>query len=460
MAYGANKMGLGAFGAAALAAVLGGPLSAQTLWTPASDPVGIARAGAGVAFGQSLEAGALNPALLVTLRDDASAFVSAGMESMSSQATLQSNQLVLFSSDRNRFLPALGAAWKVTPSFYVGLKVDNPFMRHATFGQDYTGRFEGQGLELVARRVAFQGSYAFSPAFSVGFALGAVRVQYAFDNAVRLPVPADPGAPVSEANPAQGLLELNALQKGNKTMPSVELGFRWAINPRWTVAGAWQGPVKGTLGLSASIDGSRGRVTSISGFGDGDAVAVAAAPAILAAATAAPGQGEMTLPGRITLGVRQRVNQIFTWEADLRYVQGASTRIPGYPVVTGPSGSVTGSGMPGSFHSGFGISIAGEMTLTKTLTGRLGLSSDPGLRKDPTVEPLLGGSRNAAFSLGLGWKVLGGEASIGWQLRQAQDRDVRNLEGLWALGGYSTTGTLTRVEGMGHLWSVGFKKAF
>jgi len=451
---------MGACGAAALAAVLGGPLSAQTFWTPASDPVGIARSGAGVAFGQSLEAGALNPALLVTLRDDASAFVSAGMESMSSQATLQSNQNVLYSSDRNRFLPALGAAWKVTPRFYVGLKMDNPFMRHAQFGQDYTGRFEGQGLELVARRVAFQGSFAFTPAFSVGVAVGVARVQYSFDNAVRVPVPANPAAPVSDANPAQGLLELNTLQKGNKTMPSYEVGFRWAINPRWTVAGAWQGPIKGTLGLSATVDGSRSRVTSISGFGDGDAVAVAAAPAVLAATTAAAGQGDVTLPGRVTIGVRQRLNQIFTWEADLRYVQGASTRIPGYSVVTSPSGPVTGSGMPGEYHSGFGLSLAGEMTITKTLTGRLGLSTDPGLRTDSTVEPLLGGSRNAAFSLGLGWKVLGGEVNIGWQIRQSQDRDVKNLEGLWALGGYSTTGTMTRVESMGHLWSIGFKKAF
>jgi hypothetical protein len=37
------------------------------LGVPASDPAGIARSGAGVAFGRSLEAASLNPALLVTL---------------------------------------------------------------------------------------------------------------------------------------------------------------------------------------------------------------------------------------------------------------------------------------------------------------------------------------------------------------------------------------------------------
>lgn len=451
---------MGASGLLALAAFLGAPLSGQTLWTPASDPVGIARAGAGVAFGQSVEAGALNPALLVTLREDGAVYAAAGMELMSSQATLQSNSQVLFSADRNRFLPAFGAAWKIKNHFYMGLKVDNPFMRHARFESDYTGRFEGQSLELTARRASLQFSYAVTPAFSLGLSVGAARVQYAFSNAVRVPVTADPQAPMSTGNPALGLLELGLTQSGAKTLPSLEAGFRWAINPRWTLAGAWQGPIRGTLGLTAGIDASKAAVTSVTGYGPADAIANAAAPGVQAAATVAPGSGDITLPGRFTLGVRQRVNQIFTWEADLRFVQGGSTRIPGYPVITTASGTATGTGMPGAWHSGFGLSLAGEMTLTKRLTGRLGFSSDPSLREDPTVEPLLGGSRNAAFSMGLGLKAFGGEISVGWQIRQSQDRDVRRLDGAWNLAGYATTGTQTRVESMGHLWSVGFRRSF
>ncbi|WP_316413951.1 OmpP1/FadL family transporter [Mesoterricola silvestris] len=448
-------------GALGLLAGLGTPLAAQTLWVPASDPVGIARGGAGVAFGQSLEAAALNPALLVTLREDASAFLAAGMELQSSQATLQANSSVQYSTDRNRFLPALGAAWKLKPNLYLGLKFDNPFMRHAELPSVYTGRFEAQGMDLTTRRAEIQLSYALTPGLSFGASLGMTHVKYSFTNSVRVEVPGNPLAPVGTANPVQGLLELNALQEGSKNLPSYALGFRWAMNPRWTIAGAYQGSITGTLPVKARLDDSHRALVGKSGFGDPNAIAVPAAQTLQGILTVTPGSGDITLPGRFTLGVRQRMTQTFTWEADLRYVLGGSLKLPGYATVTGPTGTVSGSGFPGEVHSGFGISLAGEVTFTKNLTGRLGLSSDPGLRKDPTVEPVLGGSRTAAFSAGLGWKVLKGEVNLGWQIRQSQDREVKNLDFRWGTGGVpTTTGTLTRVEGMGHLWSIGYKKAF
>ncbi len=450
-----------ALGALGLLAGLGTPLAAQTLWLPASDPVGIGRGGAGVAFGQSLEAAALNPALLVTLRDDASAYLAAGMELQSSQATLQSNSTILHSTDRNRFLPALGAAWKLKPNLYLGLKFDNPFMRHVLMPSTYTGRFEAQGMDLTTRRMEAQLSYAVTPALSFGASLGMTHVKYLFTNSVRVPVPGVPGAPVSDVNPAQGILEVNAEERGSKYLPSYAVGFRWAINPRWTLAGAYQGSIQGTLPLTARVDPSHRQLVGISGFGTPNAIAVPAAQTLQDALAVQPGEGGITLPGRFTLGVRQRMTQTFTWEADLRYVLGTSTKLPGYAAVTGPSGTVEGRpGFRDDFHSGFGISLAGEFSFTKNVTGRIGLSTDPGLRKDASLEPVLGGSRTAAFSAGLGWKVLKGEVNLGWQIRQSQDREARNLDITWGLGGPGTTGTLTRVEGMGHLWSVGYKKAF
>jgi hypothetical protein len=452
-------MGLGAFG---LLAGLGMPLAAQTLWIPASDPVGIARGGAGVAFGQSLEAGALNPALLVTLRDASAAYVAVGMEMQASQATLQSNSNVLFSSDRNRFLPALGAAWKVRPDFYIGVKFDNPFMRHAEMPTVYSGRFEAQGMDLTTRRMEVQFSYAASSALSFGASVGMTHVTYAFSNSVRIPVPGVPLSPADPAtNPAQGLQELNVDQRGSKYLPSYTLGFRWAMNPRWTLAGAYQASISGTLPLTSRVDAASQTLVGISGYGPPNIIAVPAAQTLRGAVTSAPGSGGLTLPGRVTLGVRQRMTQIFTWETDLRYVLGSATRLPGYPSLTGPSGTVTGAGFPGEVHSGFGISLAGEIAFAKTLTGRIGLSTDPGLRKDPTLEPVFGGSRTAAFSAGLGWRVWKGEVNVGWQIRQSQDREVKDLDMTWGNNPVpSTTGTLTRVEGMGHLWSIGYKKAF
>ncbi len=439
---------------------MGMPLAAQSLWLPASDPVGIARSGAGVAFGQSLEAAALNPALLVTLREGTSAFVAAGMELQSSQGTLGSNSNVNFSTDRNRFLPALGAAWRLSQDVTLGIKVDNPFMRHALFDSAYAGRFEALGMDLTTHRFEVQGAWSITPGWSVGASVGVTRVQYGFRNSVRVPVPANPLAAQSASNPTQGLLEVVAMEEGTKTLPSYALGFRWAINPRWTVAGAWQGSIQGTLGMKSKILTDAQRLVGVDGVGSPDVPAVTNAPIVLGQLTSGTGDGTLTLPGRATVGVRQRLNQTFTWEFDLRYVQGASTRIPGYPTVTGPSGTVTGGGMPGKFHSGYGFSLAGEMVLTKRLTGRMGVAMDPGLREDPSLEPTLGGARSASFSFGLGWRALGGEFNLGWQIRQAQDREVPTLDGRWDQNGYTTMNTLTRVEGMGHLWSLGFKKAF
>ena len=114
------RIGVGTLG---LLAGLGAPhLAAQSWALPASDPVGIARSSAGVAYGNSLEAAAINPGLLATLRDDRSAYLSAGMELQDANAALQSNQQTQVSSNRNRFLPAMGAAWRLNPTLVPGLR--------------------------------------------------------------------------------------------------------------------------------------------------------------------------------------------------------------------------------------------------------------------------------------------------------------------------------------------------
>jgi hypothetical protein len=50
--------------------------------------------------------------------------------------------------------------------------------------------------------------------------------------------------------------------------------------------------------------------------------------------------------------------------------------------------------------------------------------------------------------------------NAGYQFRQNLDIDSVTLEGAWDSAGYRTVGTKTRVEGMGHLWSIGFKRSF
>ena len=95
-----TRIGVGTLG---LLAGLGAPrLVAQSWALPASDPVSIARSGTGVAYGNSLEAAGLNPALLATLRDGNSAYLALGLEMEAAQTTLQSNQQTYYSSDRSR----------------------------------------------------------------------------------------------------------------------------------------------------------------------------------------------------------------------------------------------------------------------------------------------------------------------------------------------------------------------
>ena len=449
MGWMTTRIGLGTLG---LLAGLGAPrLAAQSWALPAADPVGIARSGTGVAYGASLEAAALNPALLATLRENGGVYLAAGRETQVAQATLQLTQNTLYSTDRGRFLPALGASWRVSPTLVLGCKLDEPFMRHAMMPLEYTGRFQGRALDLQTRRVELQAGWAANPNWAFGASLGVTRIQYSFDGMVRTAVSAPGFAAV------QGLMESDLHQEGAKTAPSYSLGFRWALNSRWTLGGAYVGSISTTLPLSASPGPVGPRYFAASGFG--------AAPAGVSSTTQTvqpvPGAGGITLPGKVSLGVRQRVNQTFTWELDLRYVLGASTRLPGSPGALAGGILTRGPGEGAAFQNGTGMNLMGELTLTKNWVLRLGAELDPALRQDGQVDPLVAGGKCAGFSGGFGYRVFGGELAFGYQYRQAQDIDTPNLNGSWTSAGYAQVpASVTRVEGMGHLWALGFKRTF
>ncbi len=453
MARKTARIGVGTLG---LLAGLGATrLAAQSWELPASDPVNIARSGTGVAFGNNLEAASLNPALLATLRDDRSAYIAAGMEMQAAKATLQSNSSTLYSSDRNRFLPALGAAWRLDPTLVLGFKVDQPFMRHAEMPITYSGRFLGEAFDLTTRRVEAQLGWAASPNWAFGASLGGTRIDYSWDDQVRSVVSTPATGPL-------GLMETDLHQGGSKTAPSYSLGFRWAPNSRWTLAGIYVGAIKATLPLKASYGSQPPSYTYLDGVANAPAGTSAAGAQQLAATRLNSGSGGITLPGKLTLGVRQRVNQVFTWEADVRYLLAGQTTLPGHPAAS-PAGQATvySPGNVNAFRNGWGISVMGELTLSKNWTARIGAELDPALRADSDVEPLVGGAKSSGLSGGFGYKALGGELSLGYQYRQSQSVDTPNLDGTWKSTGYAANpGSVTRVEGMGHLWSVGYKRTF
>ena len=446
------RIGLGTLG---LLAGLGAPrLAAQSWQLPASDPVGIARSGTGVAFGNNLEAAALNPALLATLRDrSGSVYLAFGQELQSAQVTLASNQSVLSSSDRNRFLPALGAAWRLNPTMVLGLKLDQPFMRHARMPLEYTGRFQGQAFDLNTHRLEGQLGWAVTPNWAIGASLGVTRIQYAWDNQVRTVVP---------VGTTTGLMESDLHQDGTKLAPSYSIGFRWAPNARWTVGGTYVGSIRTTLPLSASYGAIAPTYYAADGVGTAPVGTSGNGLTQRTTTQVSPGSGRITLPGKLSLGVRQRVNQAFTWEADLHYMLGSQTELPGLPAAT-PAGGASASGpnQGGAFRSGLGMSLMGELTFSKNWTVRLGASLDPALRADSDVEPLVGGAKSSGLSAGFGYKMFGGELNLGYQFRQSQDTQTANLEGIWSRTGYTPTAASEgRVEGMGHLWSIGYKRSF
>ncbi len=434
-------------------------LSAQALGLPASDAVGIGRSGTGVAFGASLEAAALNPALLATLRERSGAYVGLGMELQSTQTTLMSNQQVMFSSDRNRVLPSLGAGWRLGESLAIGLKLDQPFLRHAEFPSDDTIRFVDRAFDLETRRLELQGAWALNPHWSFGLGIGITRITYASEVCLRAPIPAQPTQPVSGSNLSQGLVEIPIRQEGHANALSYSLGFRWAIDPRWTIGGAYQGAIKASLSPQASIAGGASYFAN-DGFGTPPAGIAASGASMMGASSLQAGSDRVVLPARAALGVRQRVNQFFTWELDLRYIAGGSFELPSQASYLTPSGTISVPVQGHHYKNGWGLGAMSEFTLSKAWSARMGAELLPAFESNMITDPAVGGSRTAGFSLGCGYKLWGGQVDLGYQFRQSLTQDSDKLDVVWDAQGRRSTGGTLRTEGKGHLWSIGYKRTF
>ncbi|HEU4952344.1 MAG TPA: outer membrane protein transport protein [Holophagaceae bacterium] len=443
------------------ALVMGAALSAQTPQVPAADAVGVGRAGAGVAFGRSLEAASLNPALLPTLQDNLSVYVAAGLELQSAEITLQSNGLVAQTSDRNRFLGGFGMAWKPAADWGLGLKLDQPWSRHGLLPSDAPGRFFGRELDFSAHRLEAQVAYELPshPGLSFGLGAGVTRVTFTGINAVRALVPQDGTQPASGANPVLGLVEQGLTETASATRPSFTAGLRWAVSTRWTLAATYQSAVTGDLAPEAALYGGPAYVGT-NGYPPAPAGITTQGAAVLAASTLRPGAGTFKLPARATLGVRTRVNNLFTWEFDLR-MQGAGLRMPAWAGLATPSGAASAPADLPESKRAFGFSAMGEVDLTKRLLVRGGIAYDGAYLADAQVNPVLGGQASALFSVGATYRVWGGELSAAYAYRQARDIVVQGgLDGAWDQSGFNPSQTPTRVEGMGHLISVGYKIAF
>jgi len=450
-----GMMGMGLMlGAAAL------PALAQSMALPAADPVGIARSGAQVAYGYSLEAATANPALLSSLKEKTGFYAAAGMEFASTQQSLESNQHTSYSFDRNRVIGGFGLAARLSPTLTLGLKLDEPYLRHGKLLDKTPSRHFGDGIDLSAHRLEGQAAWALSPNMSIGLGLGVARLGFESSSVMRLGVPLNPSQPVSGTNPVQGLVEQRVAQNGNKVVPSYSLGFRWALSPRWTLGATHQSGLKGDLGLHAGYRNADLGLYANDGLSAAPLGTASRAAALLGvSAPVAAGSRTLELPSQTAMGIRHRAHPMVTWEADLRWTS-AGLRVPSFAQVATPSGPVTAPAELPRGKGHFGVSASVEVELGKFWTLRGGLALDQRAVEEAQIEPLLGGSRTAAFSVGAGYKTWGGELNLGYQFRQSEDMDTRRLDGVWSASGFRGTGTRSRVEGMGHLLAIGYKRTF
>lgn len=438
-----------------------GALMAQGVRVEGSDPVTIARVGTGIAFGRSLEGAGLNPALLVTLQEATSAHLAFGAELQAQSVTPLNNQIRTFSDDRNRSLLGFGFARRLSPELAWGVKVDQPFSRHLELRGTGTSRFLGDQISLESRRAEAQlgWSPAGRPEWSFGLGLGVTRLAFELGNVVRAGIPVDPTQPASGGNPVQGLAEVALREEGSKVVPSWTLGARWALSPRWTLAATLEAPLKAGMDLSAHLKPTYLRTYDNDGFSVPALGTEARAQALVAGSSAQAGTGDLVLPARASLGVRHRVNQLFTWELDLTWM-GAGLRSPAFASLTTPSGEVLPPSRLPSGKASTTLKVGGELALTKAWTVRLGVALDSGHRATGEVEPLLGGSNQSSFGIGTGYRLFGGEVNFGYQYRLNRDADRLGLDGTWSATGFRSVATQTRVEGAGHLLSLGFRRSF
>ena len=429
------------------------PALAQSAALSAVDPVGVARSGVQVAYGYSLEAATSNPALLSSLKEKNSAYLALGLESSGSQQSMESNQKTLFSTNRNRSIGGFGLAVRTSPTMTLGLKLDEPYLLHRKLLDDAPSRFLGDGIDFSARRLEGQLAWSLSPNLSLGVGLGVARLGFDATTVLRL------GVPSAVTTGVDGLVEQRVGESGNKIVPSYSLGLRWALNTRWTLGFTHQSGLKGDLSLKADYRGPAIGTYANDGLSTAPQGTGVRAVALLAASTPRVGSSTLELPSQTAVGVRHRLTPILTVETDLRWT-AAGVRMPTFASVSTPTGVTKApSELPTTKgHLGFGVSS--EMELGKFWTLRAGLFLDQRSIDSNRTEPLLGGSRTAGFSVGAGYKVFGGELNLGYQFRQSEDQDSRQLDGVWSSTGFRNVGTRLRVESMGHLVALGFKKTF
>jgi long-chain fatty acid transport protein len=335
-------------------------------------PYGQGTSFAGVAAGGALSSMFWNPATLTQVPGIQSETAVSGLLPYSAHNPGPGSVLGAFGGTTNTaegaFVPASYLSYQYSPNLWFGLSINAPFGLSLNFPDRWAGRdFAAGPTNLHTYNATPSIAYSFNDWLSVG---AGVQIQYATETLTR-GLGATPG--------------LEAVIKGNGWGYGFTAGATLTPTPTTTIGLGWRSfidqKVDSTLNTSA----------------------------LLPLTTAGPVNTTVKAPDTVSLGIRQRLDPLWTVMATAEWSNWS--RI-GTSVWTAPGGPATVLGfpvtLPFQYKDGWFFSGGAEYKWTDRLTVRGGIGYEISPIKDQVREPLIPDNDRFWASIGATWQVFRG----------------------------------------------------
>ena len=335
-------------------------------------PYGQGTSFAGVAAGGALSSMFWNPATLTQVPGIQSETAVSGLLPYSAHNPGSGSVLGAFGGTTNTaegaFVPASYLSYQYSPNLWFGLSINAPFGLSLNFPDRWAGRdFAAGPTNLHTYNATPSIAYRFNDWLSVG---AGVQIQYATETLTR-GLGATPG--------------LEAVIKGNGWGYGFTAGATLTPTPTTTIGLGWRSfidqKVDSTLNTSA----------------------------LLPLTTAGPVNTTVKAPDTVSLGIRQRLDPLWTVMATAEWSNWS--RI-GTSVWTAPGGPATVLGfpvtLPFQYKDGWFFSGGAEYKWTDRLTVRGGIGYEISPIKDQVREPLIPDNDRFWASIGATWQVFRG----------------------------------------------------
>ena len=335
-------------------------------------PYGQGTSFAGVAAGGALSSMFWNPATLTQVPGIQSETAVSGLLPYSAHNPGPGSVLGAFGGTTNTaegaFVPASYLSYQYSPNLWFGLSINAPFGLSLNFPDRWAGRdFAAGPTNLHTYNATPSIAYRFNDWLSVG---AGVQIEYATETLTR-GLGTTPG--------------LEAVIKGNGWGYGFTAGATLTPTPTTTIGLGWRSfidqKVDSTLNTSA----------------------------LLPLTTAGPVNTTVKAPDTVSLGIRQRLDPLWTVMATAEWSNWS--RI-GTSVWTAPGGPATVLGfpvtLPFQYKDGWFFSGGAEYKWTDRLTVRGGIGYEISPIKDQVREPLIPDNDRFWASIGATWQVFRG----------------------------------------------------